>query len=447
MYRFRNRNIYFSDFVDDLIGLAAGIVIIAGIIVFLVGLVVFETKRENKILDEGMIYLNDKFQNELLLYKSKIHPEVFSQVKNAIEEKNFENAARIISALKNQKIILDTRWINLILFDEKSLENIATAIGKNAVKDPMPWSRFWNSVLFYDLPIFWAILNILVFGSFLLEMSEDEERLLDIPWKKPWLWIFVILTTPLNIPFFVASGIRLGIERMRERSISQRTPQPYSTITPDPNTAPIHIKEHKRTQYKNLWVKARIEAKLDVWQKEVAELEKLVNRHQEELRKAGQAITNIQSNLAKTKQDLSKTVANKPLQSNPNELALYNEEFENLLRLPQIKEIFITESNIVVDTKTIIVNIGKHYDLGDYRITISIYEKSLEVRCMRQSKGNKHIYLSGDNYFCFGNRNELLQRTLNKREFLPAVCIALEGLYHINSSDKAQIPQLFEEVV
>ena len=324
------------------------------------------------------------------------------------------------------------------------------------------WGDFLKILYTRYLLWFWLLLGSCAFISFAFCSLDNFPSywLLDLPWQKPWTWIFVLTTIPANIPFFAVSAIRIvWPSRINARLRINAGDQTQSEWQPDirwiaPRKASVKtLGASEYVKAKDEWINLRAQLRHEEWQRRVATLRQRVEMSKRNLNSYGQNIIRAQDELAKAMRELRDAEAFEP----PISIALpdilqVEHEFEQLMNLPQAARVEISKNEISITTHpAIIYTNGRPHDFGSYKITITVKRgfDGVKVQCVFSTKshGSGHMYGGDRNgYFCFGSRRDTINGLLLRGEYLAAIILMLEGLLHVNAENERAASKLYPEV-
>jgi len=74
-------------------------------------------------------------------------------------------------------------------------------------------SWLWSFAMLW-LVTYAMLLSLVLFMTYAVECRRRYEYLADLPWRKPWVWLFVLIT-PFGWPFYIVSARNVRKERAR----------------------------------------------------------------------------------------------------------------------------------------------------------------------------------------------------------------------------------------
>lgn len=327
------------------------------------------------------------------------------------------------------------------------------------------WGDFFTDLFTWGLAALWLLVGASIFLSFAVcsfGAAYPTNRLLDLPWQKPWVWIFVIATIPINIPFFAVSAIRILLEsgdnirqgagQLRPSKAKQNASIRW--IKPRKTDVKV-VSVNEYVSSKRAWVEIRASKCREKWLGQLELCRKKIAAQRLSLTEYGNIIIRTQGDLAEAQRELRDTEAAEPhFLSDMTNIAQAEDEFERLLNLPAIARVEVNDKVIKVWTHPAIIYIdGQPHDFGSYGITVGVTVNGgldyVEVRAVFSTKlkGDGHMYGGGRNgNFCFGTRRETIHNLLLRGEYLPAFILMLEGLHYINAENEQQASQLYPGV-
>ena len=88
---------------------------------------------------------------------------------------------------------------------------------------PFTMGNFWNFMSGIGWLGLYAIFAVSLLIGFSWFSEEDRTMLIDLPWRKPWIWIFVLITLPVGgIIAYPVSGGKAWVRVRRQRAASAR---------------------------------------------------------------------------------------------------------------------------------------------------------------------------------------------------------------------------------
>lgn len=115
----------------------------------------------------------------------------------------------------------------------------------------------------------------------------------------------------------------------------------------------------------------------------------------------------------------------------------YGNEFDNLLNVDKVEDVFIEDAYIIVITKEIEINYeDQTYLMGTYKVKIPIGRGNLYIiRIEGTIEGCYHPHVNGDAAPCLGNIATGLAKLIGQYEFAAAVQVILNFLSEVNKDD------------
>jgi hypothetical protein len=337
---------------------------------------------------------------------------------------------------------------------------------------PIPsWKGMLNFISILSGVIFWLSLFI----SYISFSSESSERLVDLPWKKPWAWIFFALTLPIGFPFYISSANNWLRYRRRERRREQERAEALAKAEARrlelTSSANVERRASQMAQEREV-IQERTEKIMDPeslavsrenWQticggNNLARWEQWMKIRQDKitnlksgLAELGKKICAEQEKLAEAHREIREWEKAKPQDKSDSAFPLTDDDFKRLLSFSIVQAAEVLPNEISVWTNPVIFeHDGKRYDLGSYLVKVSdINDKpSLKVVCIvsgRLDGERSHFYggLSGGG-FCFGTRGSHIKELLKKSEYLAALDLVFQGISYVNESNWPWLSDLME---
>jgi hypothetical protein len=462
----------FIKFCGDYLGAGAVIGLILIIIAFIVGFGVRDDQRKSA-------------RNANLFLKAFDEPFIEDR-KDDIGAKAAAAIKRSIGASKLNKEQRELVLATIVTMQEDYGNNGSSTLTK-AIKDhqenpelasapfvpiPIPsWKDMLNFIMSLSGVVYWLCL----FVSFICISSERSERLVDFPWKKPWIWIFFAFTFPIGFPFYIGSAVnwlrdwREGKKREQERAAelaeeeARRLELTGSANVERRARQMAEEREAIREQTEKVMNPDMLALSRENWRiicggNSLARWEARLKIRQDKITNVKSALTDLgkricaeQEKLAEAQRELQQWEKAKPQDKSGSASPLTDSEFERLLSFPIVQAAEILPDEISVWTKPVIYrHDGKRYDLGSYLVKVSnINEKpALTVVCIvsgRLDGERTHFYGGGSRGgFCFGVRGSQIRELLQKCEYLAALDLVLQGLSHVNDSNWPWLSDLME---
>jgi hypothetical protein len=378
-------------------------------------------------------------------------------------------------------------------------ENIALK-SASIVPAPIP---SWKSMLKFCGVVSWLIFWICVFVCYAMETENRSERLVDLPWKKPWAWIFFALTLPIGFPFYISSTVswmgdrkeEVARERERRQAIAEQEARiaeaeareeevrarraeivarmaEREVMDEEDDHCDIDIEEvaqrvaeerellqlktqgamspPKIAESKENWRQIHGEFLFEKWERKKEQRQDRVNDLRSELIRLGQLIRDKQDKLAEAQRDLRRVENAEPREEDST--TLDDTEFERLLSFPIVLAAEVLRDEVSAWTKPVIFeDKGRKFDLGNYLVKVidlDTDDPEIQVICVVSGRldGEKtHLYGGGwGGDFCFGSRGDHIQELLEKGETLAAIDLALQGVCFVNKSNRPELPDYLE---
>lgn len=255
----------------------------------------------------------------------------------------------------------------------------------------------------------------------------QRERVIDLPWKRGWPFLFIVLS-PVLIPIMAVSLIRLLLHKETSPAAVKKE-QTYNF--------PSNI-EGARKSYMALrsgeW-RDFVKDRLTEIEKRLSELVINMERELQE------------RNMLMGEQRKLKTASTSHNPASEIELAA---EFELIRSHPAVLDLATQNGNLNVLVQARFVHEGITYDLGDWELIIrQTGFTTVEVRT--GTKVDWHfwahpIYRLPNGEFCFGATQAGITALLLENKICDAVLLAIECLCNINEKDFENLPAAFKVV-
>lgn len=336
--------------------------------------------------------------------------------------------------------------------------------------------RYWSEVLPWVLGVLWlmwvfirgsevefviflgAAVNM-AFVLFAIGSIRNDERLIDLPWKKGWVWWLLIMTAPLSVPCFLASFISWRIAVYRARKIERAADHERERLRGSA-TAPKDVDGTERPLDADLlakWIGVRSQWRAAAIKEQIDRARGQVQWFTTELVAKGEEMGKLHQgrieNLQRLRELEGLTCEG---DVSAREVEWFRDECYRIRYMPGVEHFVIENGWIVVYTHPVIVKIdAKYYDIGDWRIEINTEPGSTEtcvlcVRITRKDGTGVHPYSLGDcteGRICYGGeRNAQLYQLERRGEYAAMISIIMECLPMVNSGDKKKITDHYSEI-
>lgn len=444
----------FEDFVGEYIltGFVVGLICVALGLVF--GALVFSDHR-TELEKENMLYL--AIQGEKI--ESSSVKEAAGLIKSMATkpgENLLENHLQSIERLKELGGA-DNFYLKLIF--KKKGKIISLAQGKIKASELLvevtKWGVFWNG---------WIILSII--GLILActinlcwETINDGESLFFWPWNKWWVYPSILLLSPALIPamaievviriiaFIVVSVIEFFgwliryLFRSRPESEKQRAKVREQSLEDKKKAALETIKA----------IKDRMDATKERWSRiylrgieiKTRELRERVSSSRSSLSELGQRISSTQKELAESQRQLNEWEETLEQQKDKKKEDCFR-DFDQLVNLPHVEAVEITDEQLRVYTDIIYIDYGfrRRYEIGIFIIKIGLEynDVGLENLSSTHPSGLYHPYGDGGG-FCWGALSSPISHAINRKEYFVAVQYILQAIQSAEGDNRSKVTQ------
>lgn len=296
----------------------------------------------------------------------------------------------------------------------------------------------WGPFIHEWVP-FWILCTLCVFSLMLgfvyhLECRDKRHYLADLPWSRPWVWCFALITPVLWLPFAV-SGIRMllrppQVQPARPRGDRRRH------FTPDTAGAKaIYWAMRARgTVAGHQLYRQGVETELHELQQDCADLAK-------ELRDTQQRQLKLKAEFAQ--------LHDAPDPEPPTD-DLLEKEFERLLRLPGVSGIRpVGAEGIALMLTASVEYQAQRYDLGTWKLRLElsglVEATELKTGVLPSWRGGAPVYRMSKK-FCFGDHERLIKKHLTRGHILEAAALAVQALNTVNTIHQRSIPLAFRQI-
>lgn len=330
-----------------------------------------------------------------------------------------------------------------------------------------------------------GFLGLVCFASFWIKSFDREERCADLPWQRPWPWIFAVAITaaaPWSIPVFLGSALLLRRDRRQKTAAFERLlegrallhaneapleqPRPAEDAAPQRQvpdvtviskpSGPAQHTEASRRAWREIYSGSRLLA----WSTKHEQLQRDVEDAREQLNRYGEDLAETQRELADAATRLNAHERHKPpsdeKQIAPEERVRYEEQFDRLVRMPSVTEVSVQKNAVIVLLENVAVEIrGRYYDLGDYRVRIRLNDADPwpDVRCIKRTRLNHHdgkghpYFYDEEGGFCFGDQRKwAIEEKIATHDYLVALALVVEALHHVNPGQERYVTEPYPEV-
>lgn len=341
------------------------------------------------------------------------------------------------------------------------------------LEDPdkaIPENHIWKNALDWFLKFASVVTLIAVNAGYIIGAAERPySNLYKYPWKEKWAlpWViplmpYILLTQPFVLLYMIIrEPIEFGyrsivawndhLESVQVRTTTTSTEEPEPE--PEPRLRSSSFEKHSdyvrsekeirklEKQFEEIVRNAtenieNSKKNFEIFYKNVlgTEMENkrsLINTFRTKLSTLGLEIETTQKEILKaTKQeiDIKNTIASVDSEKTA-------EEFKNILNLPLVKAVEISdESNLInIYTKKIFIDYnGKRFEIGNFLISLNMRYNSKEIKNLTSTTNytRHHPYNSCDfsTSFCFGSMDAVIFKALRDNNILLATTLILQAL-------------------
>jgi len=238
-----------------------------------------------------------------------------------------------------------------------------------SIKRPLAWYDDYVSIwLFWIWVSILVLVQLVVAYNLIYESRRRRQRIADLPWRKPWVWLFALATLVPGILYYPVS--LFGVVRDRKN-----TPVKTEKTTEDQAGLLERVRrrnyfDHEPTLARIAYRRSRIgdrrrdlEEVRDQANKRIAHLTEKMRQWAEKLRAAQQEKGSQLALVRKTEQELEELVEGTP------EEAKVEAEFDKLMALPCVVGVNAIGDTVNVLTYVTLEYGGETYFQGVWKIS------------------------------------------------------------------------------
>lgn len=301
---------------------------------------------------------------------------------------------------------------------------------------PASWDPFiYDWIPAWILAIFCAF-SMMLGLVYYWHCKDQKHYLADLPWRRLWVWGFVLIAPVLWIPL-VASSVRMRLKppHVQPRPVRNKQAKP-KRFTPDAASAKVaywQMRTKGAATGQRLY-REKVEQDLRDLQEECASLATALGEAQQKHLK----LKVEHANLHET-----------PDPEPPTD-DLLEKEFERLLQLPGVSGVRANGAEgIMLLVAATIEHEEERYDLGTWKLRLdlsgSVEATEFKTGVLPSWDGGSPVYRIGKG-FCFGDHDDLIEAHLIRGHILEAAALAVQALCTVNADDRHKIPQAFKRI-
>lgn len=367
--------------------------------------------------------------------------------------------AKVLSSAGNSAELQEMASSMLLgsdLYENNSTEDFLREVVRKgaipSIEESITWyGDYVTSWLFWIGAISFIGIQLIVAYNLFNESARRRQRMMDLPWRKPWAWLFVIFTLVPGILYYPVSLYRTVQERNvlppkveessggRSKLIDRVRDRHHFAHNPDA----------ARIAYRRARIGDRrrdLERVLSRARDRVASLTGELTRLAKRLREAQQEKGEQLALANKTERELEQLVEATP------ERAQVEDEFEQLMQLPCVIGVNASGDTVNVLTYVTLEYANVTYFQGVWQISFSASD-GLSVRCVDTGVEYSWEYGIHPDYrdrdqryqFCMGSRQEEILAYAARREYLEAVGLLVNCFTSVNPQDEYLIPQVYRK--
>lgn len=315
------------------------------------------------------------------------------------------------------------------------------------------WVGFLRNIWFaaaFQLTIVMALIYLGLYDA----SRKRRERIIDMPWRRVWPWVFVTLTVAPGILIYTVSTVNLIRDRRQQRQTKDDLSEANSETEAqrirrelwfdhDPDQAGRAYRMARVGDRRRELETARDDAKTRL-ERLTDEIQSLASR----LRKAQQAKGSTLAEVSRAEEAL----ANFSDDDTPEE-AQIGSEFERLMQLPGVIGVRADRDQVCVLVYVVLQHGAAEYFQGTWEVQFSA---SGQLRISSRQSGVKSGWPYGHHpdyrdqeyqlEFCMGRRKKQILELAKNRHFLEAVELLIESMFSVNPEDEALVPDVFRKV-
>lgn len=469
----RRGNIGLARFSDDYVGAGAFVATIIFAFILIICAAIYDGKRDDaKSRLEGQNFVNTLQGIDVPDGPGRKTAEKIVKIfpKNVPVKR--EIILTMLVSLKESGITSERMddWIKIADVYLKRGAGDKSAASQQSENLPRDFYQQWEWSWFRHIA-YYAYYIVLILGMLInlaAESSGSNERMVDLPWRKTWVWIFILFTLPIGFVFYAVSGVRLSVDVLKERRRRRERGEEHGSskvVVLDPLEAARLVESQREDlqqqaieimdsenleQSRENWKALYGTSRLARWENQMKQCEVKVKESREYLAKLGDKVRGAQERLANDQKSLKLIKTSKPSDGGMDD-PMPDAEFKRLLSFPRVLAAEIYSDRISVWTKPVIFkHQGVRHDLGNYLIEVRDIgdNPKLSVKCIvsgRLDRRCKHLYgADSGGSFCFGDRSEHIYDLLRKGEYLGVIDLALQGIAYVNPSGRTLLPEFME---
>lgn len=446
----------FGNFFDGYI--SKGFVV--GAVCILLGLVfgaLFFDIRQSGLKKENMLYLAIQGKE----VENSTVKEAAELIMSMVTKRDKDSLIEHLLVVEKLEELGGTNNFYLKLIFNKKGKIISLAQGKIKPSELLvkttEWRVFWS---------WWSILSILILIlactiNLCWETFDDGESLFLWPWNKWWVYPSILLLSLVLIPamaieiavrvivFIIKKIVKFFNQAVdfsfRNRSKTKAERQKVRKLS-------LELEEKKQVAFKMIEeIKKGSSAAKTKWskiylydvEKRTWKLRERVDQLRLYLSELGQKIGSVQKDLAESQRQLSEWEKTLEQQKNKKQEDCFR-DFDQLLSLPHVEAIEITDEQLRIYTDVIHIDYGfrKRYEIGIFVIKIELdYDNvSLENLSSTHPNGYYHPYVVG-NIFCWGALSGPISQALHRKEYFVAVQYILQAMQSAEGDNRSKVTE------
>ena len=197
----------------------------------------------------------------------------------------------------------------------------------------------------------------------------------------------------------------------------------------------LAVAEKRRVRSREEYVRAcngRFEAVMDMSRRVVKESSDKVRGHQQAIVKLIRESKEAQGRLDQMEHSRAESVA------------AYTREFDNLIKVPKIRDVRVSNEVVNVFTDTLYCvdpRSKKRHEIGAFRIEMHLggqvlwFNLTRTVRGIERDMNAPHVYASGK--ACLGNMSEVIPELIANYEFAALAMVSIQFIENVNVDDAA----------
>lgn len=315
----------------------------------------------------------------------------------------------------------------------------------------------------YIAGMWWMWLGIwLLYGLLLsIEYREEVRRnsrntrtgnqyvLADLPWKKPWPWLYSAAFGPVWASVMLFSYHRTlkhlpNPAEVRRRAVDEAVAEVPVKIVTTYHSSPVAARK--------TYVEFRGGRLTEGLKGQLRHSQNRLDKAMESLKQAGETIRDNQALLNTHRAEIERV--NKALveAEKKTDAREFHYEFDRITQLPGVIALQSVNNGLRVVVRVVHPHGGLVYDFGDWQIDLGT-DGRMTTRLLRSGvrEGwsdyhDRRVYPQSSGRFCYGDRGYIIEEHCQKGQFLEALALIVECLRTVRDEEQGNVPYVFNVV-